>query len=70
MADFVDMWPDNFLNITNGITPRRFLLLCNPDLSHLISSKIGDQWIKNLKPSSKTWKPLQKIRSFKPIGNK
>jgi len=48
MPDFVDLWPQKFLNITNGITPRRFLLLSNPKLASLISSKIGDSWIKNL----------------------
>lgn len=42
--DFYEMYPDRFQNKTNGITPRRWLLLCNPGLSDLICEKIGDQW--------------------------
>lgn len=42
--DFYEMFPDRFQNKTNGITPRRWLLLCNPGLSDLICEKIGDQW--------------------------
>lgn len=48
LPDFVALWPDKFLNITNGVTPRRFLLLSAPSLSELISSKIGTGWIKDL----------------------
>lgn len=46
--DFDEMYPGKFTNKTNGITPRRWLKQCNPDLSDLISSKIGDAWITNL----------------------
>lgn len=42
--DFYEMTPDKFQNKTNGITPRRWLLLCNPSLSDLICDKIGDEW--------------------------
>lgn len=42
--NFYDLWPEKFQNKTNGITPRRWLLLCNPALSDLISDKIGDTW--------------------------
>lgn len=48
MPDFIDIWPNKFFNITNGISPRRFLLLSNPNLSELISSKIGNGWVKDL----------------------
>ena len=41
---FYELWPEKFQNKTNGITPRRWLLLCNPALSDLISDKIGDKW--------------------------
>lgn len=41
-------WPDKFNNKTNGITQRRWLKLCNPGLSSLISEKIGDGWAKDL----------------------
>ncbi|KAH8403200.1 hypothetical protein KR222_007268 [Zaprionus bogoriensis] len=42
--DFYEMDPKKFQNKTNGITPRRWLLLCNPGLSDLIAEKIGDEW--------------------------
>jgi len=45
LHDFYEMWPEKFFNITNGVTPRRWLAFSNPDLSKLISSKIGDAWI-------------------------
>jgi starch phosphorylase len=46
--DFYEMFPDRFTNKTNGITPRRWLKQCNPELSELITSKIGDSWITHL----------------------
>lgn len=46
--DFYEMTPDKFQNKTNGITPRRWLLLCNPALSDVITDKIGDSWITHL----------------------
>merc|ERR1712198_792878 len=46
--DFYELWPEKFQNKTNGITPRRWLLLCNPGLSDLIADKIGDSWPYNL----------------------
>jgi starch phosphorylase len=48
LRDFFEFWPDKFLNITNGVTPRRFMVLSNPRLSRLVTEKIGDGWIKNL----------------------
>ena len=39
--NFYELWPEKFQNKTNGITPRRWLLMCNPVLSDLISEKIG-----------------------------
>eukprot|EP00210_Caulerpa_lentillifera_P007275 g6957.t1 len=43
--DFFDIWPDKFQNKTNGVTPRRWLAFCNPDLSELITSTLGnDNW--------------------------
>merc|ERR1711973_299626 len=41
---FYEFWPEKFQNKTNGITPRRWLLLCNPLLADLITDKIGDTW--------------------------
>ncbi|KAF8571580.1 hypothetical protein P879_03181 [Paragonimus westermani] len=53
--DFAELWPDKFQNKTNGITPRRWLLLCNPNLSDLIMESMGgnDSWITNLSDISK-----------------
>jgi starch phosphorylase len=42
--DFAELWPQRFNNKTNGVTQRRWLAACNPDLSKLISEKIGDGW--------------------------
>ncbi len=46
--DFYDLLPDHFHNVTNGITPRRWLLKANPTLAQLITEKIGDGWITRL----------------------
>jgi len=48
VRDFADMWPERFVSITNGITPRRWLLACNPRLSKAISARIGDGWTRDL----------------------
>ena len=48
LHDFAEMFPEKFSNKTNGITPRRFLMLSNPRLSNLISEKIGDGWPRHL----------------------
>ncbi len=48
LRDFYDLWPEKFLNVTNGVTPRRFLALSNPSLSELITRKIGTGWVRNL----------------------
>ncbi|MEM7726425.1 MAG: glycogen/starch/alpha-glucan phosphorylase [Cyanobacteria bacterium P01_A01_bin.45] len=48
LKDFYELTPDKFINKTNGVTPRRWLLLGNPRLSHLITDKIGEAWITNL----------------------
>jgi glucan phosphorylase len=46
--DFYQLWPHKFNNKTNGVTQRRWLTLCNPGLSALISERIGDGWITQL----------------------
>ena len=48
MRDFDEYWPGKFINITNGVTPRRWMLVSNPRLASLISGHIGDGWLKNL----------------------
>lgn len=46
--DFYEMYSERFQNKTNGITPRRWLLLCNPGLSDVITDKIGEDWVTDL----------------------
>ncbi|MFN9173162.1 MAG: glycogen/starch/alpha-glucan phosphorylase [Synechocystis sp.] len=48
LKDFAKLWPQKFFNKTNGVTPRRWILLSNPQLSALVTEKIGDGWLKNL----------------------
>jgi starch phosphorylase len=48
MPDFAEMYPEKFNNKTNGVTPRRWLLACNPRLARLITDAIGDKWIADL----------------------
>ena len=48
LRDFAEISPEKFSNKTNGITPRRFLMLANPGLSALITEAIGDKWIADL----------------------
>ncbi len=48
MAELADIFPQRFNNKTNGVTPRRWLLLCNPELSRLITEAVGDAWITDL----------------------
>lgn len=43
--DFYDAVPERFVNVTNGVTQRRWLLECNPDLARFISARIGEEWI-------------------------
>jgi glycogen phosphorylase len=48
LRDFHDLWPHKFINVTNGVTPRRWLAVSNPEQSTLMTSKIGAGWIANL----------------------
>ena len=47
-SDFNEQFPEKFTNVTNGITPRRWLRQCNRELSDLISDRIGDDWVTHL----------------------
>ncbi|MGZ8159180.1 MAG: glycogen/starch/alpha-glucan phosphorylase [Methylobacter sp.] len=46
--DFYELWPNKFNNKTNGVTPRRWLASCNPELAALITETIGDGWVTHL----------------------
>jgi len=57
LKDLAEIYPERFNNKTNGVTPRRWLQLCNPELSTLITDAIGDGWIGDLSQ-------LSELKSF------
>jgi starch phosphorylase len=63
VRDFAEMYPGRFNNKTNGVTPRRWLLLANPPLARTITEAIGDGWITDLSQLSKL-KPLAEDSAF------
>jgi starch phosphorylase len=48
LRDFAELWPDKFCNVTNGVTPRRFVGVANPGLAGLITRAAGEGWLKDL----------------------
>jgi starch phosphorylase len=48
LKDFAAIWPERFTNVTNGVTPRRWLAVANPALATLLDSSLGDGWRRNL----------------------
>jgi starch phosphorylase len=50
--DFYELWPKQFNNKTNGVTPRRWLSWCNPELRRLLDDTIGQDWVRDLKQIS------------------
>ena len=64
VKDLAEMYPERFNNKTNGVTPRRWLLLANPALAATITEAIGDGWITDLSQLSKL-KPLAADRGFR-----
>jgi len=58
LRDFAELWPERFCNVTNGVTPRRFIALSNPGLTDLITSQVGDGWLKD----------LDKLRRLEPLA--
>lgn len=56
---FAEFFPDKFTNVTNGVTPRRFLRLANPGLSSLITEAIGDGWVTD----------LERLRELEPLAD-
>jgi Glucan phosphorylase len=53
VRDLAEMYPERFNNKTNGVTPRRWLLLANPALAAVITEAIGDRWITDLSELTK-----------------
>jgi len=64
LSDFHTVAPEKFVNVTNGVTPRRWMALSNPGLSALITSRIGDRWIADLEDELARLEPLAMDRGF------
>jgi starch phosphorylase len=58
VRELAELFPERFNNKTNGVTPRRWLLLANPPLAHVITEAIGDTWIRD----------LDQLRRLKPLA--
>lgn len=69
VKELAELFPDRFNNKTNGVTPRRWLLLANPALARTISESIGDKWICDL-DELKRLKPLAEDRAFRDAFSK
>jgi starch phosphorylase len=48
LHDFAQLWPERFTNVTNGVTPRRWLAVANPGLASLLDDVLGDRWRRHL----------------------
>ncbi|EKS71226.1 MULTISPECIES: glycogen/starch/alpha-glucan phosphorylase [Caballeronia] len=48
LRDFAELWPERFHNVTNGVTPRRFMMLSNPGLAKLLDEGLGEGWATDL----------------------
>ncbi len=64
VKDLAEMFPDRFSNKTNGVTPRRWMLVANPELSQVITEAIGDHWVTDLSELTKL-KPLAGDKAFR-----
>ncbi len=47
LKDLYEYYPERFVNVTNGVTPRRWIALSNPGLTELITNSVGEKWVKN-----------------------
>ena len=63
LSDFYRVAPEKFVNVTNGVTPRRWIVLSNPELSALITRHIGERWVANL-DELRRLEPLAVDRGF------
>jgi starch phosphorylase len=64
LRDFYELWPKKFVNVTNGVTPRRFLALANPRLAALVTGVIGDSWPRDLEQLRRL-EPLAEEAAFR-----
>lgn len=72
LKDWYDVYPERFQNKTNGITQRRWLGLCNPELSDFITERVGNGWLKDLSKLSKLNKSMDDdtVKAFNKIKAK
>ncbi|TGD75997.1 glycogen/starch/alpha-glucan phosphorylase [Mangrovimicrobium sediminis] len=59
LKDFYELWPEKFRNKTNGVTPRRWMILSNPSLASLVSDRIGNGWVRD----------LEQLRQLEPMAD-
>ncbi|MEL7316718.1 MAG: glycogen/starch/alpha-glucan phosphorylase, partial [Cyanobacteria bacterium J06559_3] len=59
LRDFHELWPEKITNVTNGVTPRRWIALSNAELTELITRSIGDRWLVN----------LDELRNLEPLAD-
>lgn len=64
LHDFYELYPEKFFNVTNGVTPRRWVVFSNPKLAQLITSKIGEGWIRNMEEHLPKIEPHARDREF------
>ncbi|HEU4384702.1 MAG TPA: glycogen/starch/alpha-glucan family phosphorylase, partial [Anaeromyxobacteraceae bacterium] len=64
LRDFYQVMPGKFFNVTNGVTPRRWMVLSNPKLSALITKRIGGRWISHLEEELQRLEPLATDAGF------
>src|SRR3989449_1414805 len=64
LHDFYELWPEKFHNVTNGVTPRRWMVLSNPQLAGLITTHIGDRWVSHLEDELRRLEPLADDAAF------
>jgi glycogen phosphorylase len=65
LKDMYDIFPERFVNVTNGVTPRRWVALSNPGLAGLLTKTIGDRWIKHFEDEIRTIEPFADDSAFR-----
>ena len=65
LKDLSEFYPDRFVNVTNGVTPRRWVALSNPGLAQLINGRIGEGWIKHFEDEIRKIEPLAEDSGFR-----
>ena len=76
LPEFAELWPDKFTNVTNGVTPRRWVALANPGLADLLDKELSSDWIinmellKNLENRQDDSNFLKKFQDTKLLGKR